>query len=375
MRILLNAIPLTRVSTGIGRYMRSVYAEIERMDGVEVGYFDGVRIRTRMPAGPTGSNRDGLLARLFWRLPPRMALVVREVLHARAVRAFARIKGDWDIYHEASFFPFAAPPGARTVFTVHDLSMDRHPDWHPRERVLFHRRHIRESLAGVHRYLAVSEFTRREMEDVWGIAPEVVTVTPLAHDPARFKPQAKEAVRLVRKRLGLPERYFLVVGSGDPRKNLALVLEAVSHTHHDVPLVVAGWSGWDGAGHADGRVVCLGYVDDMDLPAVYAGSVALIYPSLYEGFGLPVVEAMACGCPVVATVEASLPEACGGAALPVHDPHDSGELAQILGRLAEDVSLCEQLRDRGLQRVSALSWRLTAQATIDTFRRVLSADA
>ena len=367
MRILVNAIPLTRVATGIGRYMRSLYAAIERLPSVEVGYFDGRGVRVSMPAGPEGVGRGGALASLFWRLPPRAALTVREVLHARAARAFARIGPGWDVYHEASFFPFAAPPGARTVFTVHDLSLDRHPQWHPRERVLFHRRHIEAAREGVDRYVAVSVFTRSEMAALWGVDPALVTVTPLAHDRSRFAPQPDDAVRAVRRRLGLPGRYFLVVGSGDPRKNLGLALEAAGRAGLDAPLAVAGWSGWDAPGRGDGRVLPLGYVADADLPALYAGALALVYPSLYEGFGLPVVEAMACGCPVVASAVSSLPEACGGAALALDDPRDPGELADALVRLARDEGLRTQLRDKGFRRAADLSWEATAAATVEAF--------
>lgn len=372
MRILVNAIPLTRVATGIGRYLRSLYAEIERAPGVEVGYFDGRGVSPRMPQAPAGGGGSGALAGLFWRLPPRLALAVREALHARAARAFARIGPGWDVYHEASFFPFPAPPGARTVFTVHDLSLDRHPQWHPRERVMFHARHARAACAGVDRFIAVSGFTRREMAEVWGLEPARISVTLLAHDPTRFAPPSEEAVRGLRERLGLPERYFLAVGSGDPRKNVDLALEALGLAGLDEPLAMAGWRGWDASGRTGARVLPLGYVDDEDLFALYGGALALVYPSLYEGFGLPVVEAMACGCPVVASAEASLPEACGGAALVLPDVRDSSALAGHLSALASDPALRAALRERGLARAARLSWARTAEATLDAFRAALA---
>jgi len=114
-------------------------------------------------------------------------------------------------------------------------------------------------------------------------------------------------------------------------------------------------------------VLPLGYVADADLPALYAGALALVYPSLYEGFGLPVVEAMACGCPVVASAVSSLPEACGGAALALDDPRDPGELADALVRLARDEGLRTRLRDKGFRRAADLSWEATAAATVEAF--------
>ncbi|NJB68754.1 alpha-1,3-rhamnosyl/mannosyltransferase [Desulfobaculum xiamenense] len=366
MRIIVNAIPLMNVNTGIGRYIRQLYAEIETRSGVEVGYFNGRRVLERMPSPPDDVARKSLVADLFWKLPARVALMVRLAVHMRRQLAFRTAAQGFDVYHETAFFPFDAPAGVRTVFTVHDLSLDRHPEWHPRERVLYFRRHFERSCRHVDEYLSVSRFTRSELAEVHGVAPERVTVTHLAHDPSLFRQRTQDEVAAMRERLGLPEAYFLFVGTGDPRKNVRTAARAAGVMGLDVPLVCAGWSGW---GASTPGVVPLGYVDDDDLALLYAGARALVYPSLYEGFGLPVLEAMACGCPVLVSPCASLPEVAGDAALVMADPLDAEGLAAMMRQVATDARLREELSGKGLARAAKFSWKATADATLGALAR------
>lgn len=364
MRIIVNALPLVNLRTGIGRYVAGLYRELEFRPGVAVGYFDGARVLPGMPEAPASEARWSLRTALFWRLPPRMALTVRAAFQARRQAAFTRAARGYDIYHETSFFPFAAPPGVRTVLTVHDLSLLRHPQWHPRERVLFFEQYFHRRLPGVDRFLAVSEFTRQEMLDLLPVADRDIVVTPLGVDPAVFHPAGPDEAKRVRERYGLPGRYVLFVGSGDPRKNAGIAPRALASAGLDLPLVLAGWSGWDGGQREQGRTLALGFVPDADLPGLYAGALALVYPSLYEGFGLPILEAMACGCPVVAARTSSLPEAGGDAALYLDDPHDAQELGRILARLAGDEDARADLRGKGLSHAAIFSWNRTAELTL-----------
>ena len=201
-----------------------------------------------------------------------------------------------------------------------------------------------------------------------------------AADP-QFRPQAPEAVAAVRTRYGLPDRYLLCVGTIEPRKNLGRVLAAFERLHAERltdALVIVGKRGWlyddffaqlehSPAKHA---VIFPGFVPDADLPAVYAGSQALAFPSEFEGFGLPVLEAMACGAPVVCSNTSSLPEVAGDAALLV-DPDDVAAITAALRRVLADADLAAELRRRGLAQAARFSWQRTAQETLAVYRQLI----
>lgn len=364
LKVIVNAIPLANVNTGIGRYIRSLYSEIESRfsDRIEIGYFDGSRVRSRMPDGPADLGRWSGLARLFWKLPPGLAYAVRRARHALLEHRFMKAARGYDVYHETAFFPFAAPPGTATVFTIHDLSLVRHPQWHPAERVRYFNAFFPRRLGLADAFIAVSEFTRNEMVELLGLRAGNIHVV-LQGAARMFSPRTRDQVRRVRERRGLPERYFLFVGSGDPRKNAALIPRALQCAGLDIPLVSVGWSGWGGGGGTG--VIPLGFAPDEDLAALYSGALALVFPSGYEGFGLPVLEAMACGCPVVAANRASLPEVGGDAALWIEDLENPEELGRVLASLAEDETLRNKLSGLGLARARNFAWETFAEQTFN----------
>ncbi len=266
---------------------------------------------------------------------------------------------------------------AATVLTVHDLIFRRYPQHHkPLNRwylnatmPLFCRRagHI----------IAVSEQTKRDVMAAYGVPAEKITVIYEAAD-AHFRPQSPEVVAAARARYHLADRYLLFVGTLEPRKNLIRLLAAFERLHAarlTDALVIAGKRGWLYADFfarleespARQAVIFPGWVDDADLPALYAGSQVLAFPSEFEGFGLPVLEAMACGTPVVCSNSSSLPEVAGEAALLV-DPFDVDALTAALGRVLTDAALAEEMRLRGLQQAARFSWAQAAQRTLEVYR-------
>ena len=205
--------------------------------------------------------------------------------------------------------------------------------------------------------------------------------TPEAAAP-HFAPQTADAISRVRQRYGLPERYVLAVGTLEPRKNLARLLHACEPLVRDRLIdgvVLVGSRGWlydefFGALAAldwRDRVVLPGFVEDADLPAVYAGAMMTAQPSLYEGFGLPVLEAMGSGSPVACSNVSSLPEVGGDAAL-YFDPTEVDSMSDTLRALATDEHLRESLRARGLGQASHFSWRRTAELTISLYEKVIA---
>jgi len=194
------------------------------------------------------------------------------------------------------------------------------------------------------------------------------------------KPQILKTVAEARARYGLPERYLLYLGSNKPHKNLRRLVEAWARLQpQSMPLVIAG--AWDGrypearqraaALSLEGQVRWLGPVPETDLPALYSGSLLFVFPSLYEGFGLPVLEAMACGTPVVCSNSSSLPEVAGDAALLV-DPMNTEELVTAVRTALENESLRQDMTEKGLKRAQGFSWLQTAQRTLEVYRSAKS---
>jgi len=282
---------------------------------------------------------------------------------------------------------YTAPPLAPcpVVATIHDLSFEHIPETFKRRSRVQLRLTVRATARRAAHVIAPSEYTRRDLVETYGLDPARVSAIPLAVAP-HFRPvaDAGELAR-VRKRYGIAGEYVLAVGSIQPRKNLARLVRAYSALRRgrgrsNLPqLVLAGKKAWlygdtlraiqeEGLGES---VLLTGYVSEGDLPALYTGALFFAYPSFYEGFGLPPLEAMSCGAPVLTGNLTSLPEVVGDAGLTV-DPLDTGALAEALARLIDDDALRADLRERGLTRARRFDWRETARMTLQVYRRVMS---
>jgi alpha-1,3-rhamnosyl/mannosyltransferase len=279
-------------------------------------------------------------------------------------------------YYVRPYGPLPCP----SVTTIYDLIGRRFPRLLPwRGRLLFGlttRLAIRRS----RRLIAISASARDDIARYYGVPRNRIAVTPLAADRS-FQPQSPEAVAALRERLGLPERYVLFLGSNKPHKNGERLVRAWHRVAEEGGQAVAGAT-LVMAGHYDprypearraaaelgleGRVRFVPNVPEADLPALYAGAEIFCFPSYYEGFGLPPLEAMACGTPVVCGDASSLPEVVGEAALTV-DPHSAIDITGALVRLLRDAGLRGQLRERGLRRARQFSWRRTALATLAVY--------
>lgn len=365
--------PLKNVKTGIGRYLSSLYDALSALyvDEFDIYYFDGARINREPPKGPNNVAQWSLLTKIFWSLPPFIALWIRFILHTRKELVFKRLSKGFDIYHEVGFFPFKTHDHVRTVFTVHDMSVFRVPEWHPAERVTFMNRLLPKRVELAHSIITVSEFSKQEIIDVLDIDAGKITVCPLGVTVDAFHEQSPTKIQAGLERLNIPPKFFLFVGGGDPRKNLDTVLSAFKKADLDTPLVVVGWKGWYDT-QMPGHVKPLGYISDDDLAILYSAALALLFPSNYEGFGLPIIEAFACGCPVVTTRNASLPEVAGELALYMRNPKDVEGLADILLQLREGENQSDTARTERKRWASKYTWEKAAHITAQVFHSALS---
>jgi alpha-1,3-rhamnosyl/mannosyltransferase len=234
-----------------------------------------------------------------------------------------------------------------------------------------------KKLCQANHLVAISEFTKKDVVSRLGVDPECVTAVPLAIDPKAFTEPDKGAVEGVRERYRLPERYVLYVGSLETHKRVPLAIEAAARAK--APLVIVGrHSGGQRQQlaetverlRADPFVRYLGYVPAEHLSFLYGNARAFVFPSVYEGFGLPILEAMTARCPVVTTSAASLPEVAGDAAL-VLPPDNLEALVGAVSEIAEDDDLRERLIEAGARRASLFTWKETAKRTVEVYERVL----
>lgn len=280
---------------------------------------------------------------------------------------------------------YVAPPRCPvpTVVTVHDVSFARHPEWFTaRDRALLGAA-VPYSARRARAVITPSEHARREVVELLRIPERRVHVTPEACGP-EFRPLGPAARAEALRRCGVDGPYVLSLGNLQPRKNLGRLLDAWRHLRdahllEDHRLVLAG--GTHGKREPVARMVAEsgltrevllpGHVRQEDLPALYAGATAFVYPSLYEGFGLPLLEAMACGVPAACSEAASLPEVADDAAL-LFDPHDTEAIAAALGALLADEGLRAALVARGFSRAATFSWAACARRTFDAYTGALA---
>lgn len=302
---------------------------------------------------------------------------MRRILWEQGIQPFAL--AGFDLHHALAFAAPALSP-VPAVATIYDLSFIHYPERLSRARRLYLEQFTRITCQRARRVIAISRSTARDLA-AWGVPETKIDIALPGYDAEAFHPLPAEAVAAFRAAKGLPKRFWFFVGTLEPRKNLLTLIEAYAAlpAGRRLPLVLAGGKGWDyepifaavARWRLEADITFPGYVPASDLPFWYNSAEAFIYPSLFEGFGLPVLEAMACGLPVITSDTSSLPEVIGeaGALVP---PHDVGEWAAALARAHEQPAWLAQARDRGLARARQFSWDETARATAAAYLKALT---
>ncbi|MEE2951570.1 MAG: glycosyltransferase family 1 protein [Pseudomonadota bacterium] len=312
----------------------------------------------------------------------RLSKFYRESRGARAIEQ-QKAEIDWReepvVFHEPNFVtPFLSD---QLVVTVHDFSFVRYRELHPVERLEWLTEGLDRTICGASRIIVPSEFTRTELlEMVPEQDPERVHVVGLGHAPD-FRPRSADECAQRLKDYDLAYgRYCLFVGNLEPRKNLVTLLAAYERLpdsyRRAMPLVLVGAKGWRDADilarvealEVRGFVRRLGFVPSEDLPVLYSAAGQFVYPTIYEGFGLPVLEALASGVPVISTRAASIPEVAGDAALLLEDPRDVDGLAAAIRQLQDEPALAAEMVEKGLRQARRFSWERCVSETLDVYR-------
>jgi glycosyltransferase involved in cell wall biosynthesis len=322
IRVAVDVSPLLQTRAGTARYLKALLRELERRDDVDV--------RTR--SFGRGDRLSTLVRDSVW----YPFLLGRE--------------GDAEVLH-CPTYRGPLRPARPLVVTVHDLAVFRHPLAFNRWTRTYSPRVVPHVLAAAARVIAVSEFTRRELVEVLHVADEKIRVVPNGVDDT-FTSVGPAA----------DGDYVLAVGTLEPRKNLPRLVEAAQRS--DVELRVVGARGWGRVTVGGNGVRWLGEVSDAELARLYRGALCVAYPSLYEGFGIPVLEAMACGVPVVTTRGTAMEEVADGAAVLV----DTRDPAEIVAGIERATAERERLVARGLERAQAFRWDAVAAATVAVYR-------
>lgn len=278
-----------------------------------------------------------------------------------------------DVLHVSYNAPLRVPKRCALVVTIHDISFEENPQWFPRKLRALLKWSVPRSARMARRVTTDTECAKDDLVRLYDLPPKKIVVTPYAAH-ARFRPLRDEAgLNRVRAQYNTSDPFVLAVGNVQPRKNLARLMHAFARVQENLrlphKLVIVGqplWLAGDLLAQARAlgeHVVLTGYVPEPDLPLLYNAAQLFCYPSLYEGFGLPVLEAMACGTPVLTSNLSALPEVAGDAARMVN-PYDEGELVRALSELLCDADARAQLRERGLARAKLFSWERTAKQTL-----------
>jgi len=313
--------------------------------------------------------------------------------------------GDIDIFFSPHFLPVSLPKNCKRVITFHDLSFEHHPHFFSQSRKLWHFLTFPKSQAKkADKILADSESTKEDLVDIYKVNPKKIDVIYLGISED-FRPVEKDNLKLtkVRKKYRLPESFILYFGTIEPRKNLILLINAFEilkekflapvdkiswkgfegavrrkeNIFTDLRLVIAGTKGWlykdilDKVNNSQFKddIIFTGLIDDKDKPYLYNLASAFVYPSFFEGFGFPPLEAMACGVPTIVSNTSSLSEAVGDGAIMI-DPYNADELSFAIRRVLEDHELRENLIKKGLKQAKKFNWEKTAQKVLDVFYKL-----
>lgn len=389
MKILVDARVMKGTITGIGRYSLNLYKALLNLNKCEkIFFYNGIGVDEHFPysetsieKAKTSNSKLDCIKFLIDKNLPLLTLAKKKIYLAKAERLLQNsiAKCNPSIYHSPNFFTLLNKCPVPEFITVHDISCFRYPDTHPESRVKFFEENLPKSLEKSAHILTVSDFSKQELMDYFGVKSDKISVTYNGVSDA-FRPIDKNQISAFIKKYSLEyKKYFLYTGTIEPRKNLNLLIDIYTKYFQNsklksYKLVIAGGLGWKyshfeqklAQSPAKSNIVLTGYIPGHDLPKLMSGAFCFLYPSFYEGFGIPPIEAMASGVPVITSNKTSLPEVVGNAGITLH-PEDIEGWFNSMSQLIEDQKLYHTYVELGLARKQSFTWEQCAQKTFNSF--------
>ncbi len=376
-KIIIDGIPLLSKLTGIGKYTNEIARHMEKEETLNISYFYGYYSKHRMRVGQESQIKSikSLLSKIA---------ILKKIARKVLILFSKLFAPKYDLYWSPNFIPLDGIKASKIVTTVHDFSFYLHADWHPQERVEYFGTYFFKNVMRSDWIITGSEFSKDEIVKYLKFPADKITVIYHGVDQEQYKVYDKAVLQGTKSKLKLSDSFLLFVGSIEPRKNLLNLLKAYHLLSEDIKdkysLVLVGFKGWENQDVMEliekekKHVRYLGYLDDEELVHVYNLATVFVYPSLYEGFGIPPLEAMACGTPVISSNTASLPEACDDVAV-YCNPNDINDITEKIEFVLSDDKLQQEMIEKGLKRVKKFTWEKAAEEHMKVFENLLKKES
>jgi glycosyltransferase involved in cell wall biosynthesis len=365
---IINTIPLLSPLTGIGRYTYEISKKIKDDNDLDTYFFYGYYSKNILDIKKTSKSK--ILKKIITKNQLIKKISRKLLLHVSKFYSPA-----FDLYWEPNFIPLENIKAKKIVTSVHDFSFILHKEYHPKERIEYFENNFFKKIYISDAIICFSEFTKNEILERLNIDQKKIKVIYHGLDHNLFKIKKDLKVNFE-----LPKKFILCVGSIEPRKNLISLLKAYNNLDMSIKkeykLILTGFKGWENQeivsliNQNKDYVNYLGYISDEELVAVYNLATLFVYPSFYEGFGLPVLEAMACGTPVVCSNTTSLPEV-GGDAVVYCNPYNINHIKERIEMVLNDEKIQKEMIVKGLERAKQFTWEKSAKKHLEVFKEVL----
>lgn len=377
-KVLIDAVSLLSPLTGIGRYTYEISCRLQKLSKGKYKIFFNYGYHSKELYGLDKQSTTEQKAKKLQSFIKKFPLLKKL---SRSFYLFITkfYRTEYDLYFQPNFIPNSNIKAKKLICTVHDFSFMLQPHWHTKELIDHYNKNFFSLIKKADHIITGSNFTKQEIIDYMQIPQDKISVIYHGVNHELYKPYPQNELQDTKAKFDLPKKFLLFVGSIEPRKNLLTLLKAynllTNEEKGELPLILVGFKGWKNREIMQeieknrDFIRYLGFVSDSELAYIYNLATIFIYPSLYEGFGLPPLEAMACGTPVIVSSVASLPEVCGDAAIYI-EPTDHIDIKNKILVIAKDEKLREELSQKSKAQAALFSWEKSAIEHFEVFEKV-----